>query len=321
MISHLIYTSKSEYIGNIRRVCWKWMFWDGTDLYLLEWSFMSRLFLLTGRGGEALWSDSDSDGAGGAIINRNLIMTGVFWISISTWLPAATDALTLCRHTIRITALLYIKQNNNVMSSEDERSRQDWPLREAWVLAGGRVKVERTGDESRDLAGGSSALVLDKEKKKKREFFSAFIFVTSINLRLSVLVAWWLWCVPACSFLSGGMTRRSVSGDILVKVWNIWWETQNTNTVNTDDFYISFCLHTSNHHAHIIYPIFPPPPSPSSSLTLQFGAAVPAAVVSAVGCAVLNLWDADQELALVPEDGHGQFAPALLHQVFGLQQG
>lgn len=62
-------------------------------------------------------------------------------------------------------------------------------------------------------------------------------------------------------------------------------------------------------------------PSPSPSLTLQFRAAVLAVVVLAVGGAVLHLWDADQELAVVPEDSHGQFAPALLHQVLGLQQG
>ena len=203
------------------------MFWDGTDLYLLEWSFMSRLFLLTGGGGEALRSDSDSDGAGGAIINRNLITTGIFGISISTWLLALTDALNLCQQTNKNTALLCIKQNINVVSSEDEHPRLDQPLREACVLAGGRVKVERTGDESRDLAGGSSALVLHKEKKIP-EFFCAFIFLISLNLRLSVLEAWWLWRVPACPFLSGGMTRRSVSGDIRVKVWNVWWETRNT---------------------------------------------------------------------------------------------
>lgn len=59
---------------------------------------------------------------------------------------------------------------------------------------------------------------IKKKKKKIREFFSAFIFVICINLRLSVLLAWRMWCVPACPFLSGGMTRRSASGDILVKV-------------------------------------------------------------------------------------------------------
>lgn len=61
------------------------------------------------------------------------------------------------------------------------------------------------------------------------------------------------------------------------------------------------------------------PPSPS--LTLQFRAAVVARLVLAVGAAVLHLWDADQELAVVSEDRHGQFAPALLHQVLCLQQG
>lgn len=44
--------------------------WNWTDLYLLCWSLMSLSLsrsrsrsLLTGGGGEALWSDSDSDGA------------------------------------------------------------------------------------------------------------------------------------------------------------------------------------------------------------------------------------------------------------------
>lgn len=55
-------------------------------------------------------------------------------------------------------------------------------------------------------------------------------------------------------------------------------------------------------------------------LTLQFGAAVSATVVLAVGVAVHHLWDADQESSIVPEDHHGQLAPALLHQVLGLQQ-
>lgn len=64
-----------------------------------------------------------------------------------------------------------------------------------------------------------------------------------------------------------------------------------------------------------------PPHQPFPVLTLQFRAAVPAAVVLTVGGAVHHLWDADQELAVVPQDHHGQFAPALLHQVLGLQQG
>lgn len=64
-----------------------------------------------------------------------------------------------------------------------------------------------------------------------------------------------------------------------------------------------------------------PPTPPSPVLTLQLRAAVPAAVVLTVGGAVHHLRDADQELAVVPEDRHGQFAPALLHQVLGLQQG
>lgn len=45
------------------------------------------------------------------------------------------------------------------------------------------------------------------------------------------------------------------------------------------------------------------------------------AVLLAVGGAVRHLWDADQELAVIPEDHHGQLASALFHQVFGLQQG
>lgn len=55
-------------------------------------------------------------------------------------------------------------------------------------------------------------------------------------------------------------------------------------------------------------------------LTLQFRAAVSATVILTVGGAVHHLWDADQELAIVPQDHHGQLAPALLHQVLGLQQ-
>lgn len=61
--------------------------------------------------------------------------------------------------------------------------------------------------------------------------------------------------------------------------------------------------------------------SPSLVFTLQFRAAVSAAVVLTVGGTVHHLWDADQKLAVVPEDHHGQFAPALLHQVLGFQQG
>lgn len=63
------------------------------------------------------------------------------------------------------------------------------------------------------------------------------------------------------------------------------------------------------------------PASLSLILTLQFRAAVSAAVLLAVGVAVRHLWDADQELAVIPEDHHGQLASALFHQVFGLQQG
>lgn len=63
------------------------------------------------------------------------------------------------------------------------------------------------------------------------------------------------------------------------------------------------------------------PPFPSPSLTLQFRAAALVVVILTVGGAVLHLGDADQELAVIPEDCHGQFAPAFLHQVLGLQQG
>lgn len=78
------------------------------------------------------------------------------------------------------------------------------------------------------------------------------------------------------------------------------------------------CLltHCGSPRSHLIPPPFFPP-----SLTFQFSAAVLTVVVLTVGGTVLHLWDADQELAVVPEDRHGQFAPALLHQVLGLQQG
>ena len=66
---------------------------------------------------------------------------------------------------------------------------------------------------------------------------------------------------------------------------------------------------------------FTSPLALSPSLTLQLRAAVLAVVVLTVGGAVLHLWDADQELSVVPEHRHGQFAPAFLHQVLCLQQG
>lgn len=91
------------------------------------------------------------------------------------------------------------------------------------------------------------------------------------------------------------------------------------NDFNIHEFPLSAFTLTSAHHAHTYHPIFPPSPSPV--LTLQFRAAVLAAVVLTVVGAVRHLRDADQELAVVPEDHHGQFAPALLHQVLGLQQG
>lgn len=44
-------------------------------------------------------------------------------------------------------------------------------------------------------------------------------------------------------------------------------------------------------------------------------------VFLAVGGTVLHFWDADQELAVVSQDHHGQLSPGLLHQVLGLQKG
>lgn len=63
------------------------------------------------------------------------------------------------------------------------------------------------------------------------------------------------------------------------------------------------------------------PPHLWATLTLQLWAAALAQLVPAVSGAVVHLRDGDQELAVVSEDRHGQLAPALLHQVLGLQEG
>lgn len=60
---------------------------------------------------------------------------------------------------------------------------------------------------------------------------------------------------------------------------------------------------------------------PEQIVTIELRAAAPPVLVLTVGGAVHHLWDTHKELAIIPEDRHGQFAPALLHQVLRLQQG
>lgn len=64
---------------------------------------MSELSLLTG-GGEALRSDSDSDGAVGTIINRNKYQSSLFIVPLRIFL--------LTHHKVR----LNVTQNINVVS-------------------------------------------------------------------------------------------------------------------------------------------------------------------------------------------------------------
>lgn len=91
------------------------------------------------------------------------------------------------------------------------------------------------------------------------------------------------------------------------------------NYLNIIKFPLSAFTIPTDLYAHIYHPTIPP--SSSLVLTLQFRAAVAAAVLLTIGGAINYLWDTDQELAVIPEDHHSQFAPAFFHQVLGLQQG
>lgn len=120
-------------------------------------------------------------------------------------------------------------------------------------------------------------------------------------------VAWskvWWKSVPACPLLFSSLTGCSARNQVFIKVWNFC-----KDRMQYCKFFI-WCFKTLGSQMK----------PKKIVLTFQFRATISAALVPRVVGAVVYFWDADQELAVISEDHHGQLSPALLHQVFGLQQ-
>lgn len=81
--------------------------------------------------------------------------------------------------------------------------------------------MERTGDASRDLGRGGSALVLDSNKIITKVSVPRFFKKNVFNSNSSTCVFCFVgggWCVPASPFLPGGVTGRSLRGNVCVNV-------------------------------------------------------------------------------------------------------